>query len=399
MILLRQGCTCSEPIVIPKNWKNCNESALKKPWRIQYYFRDPKFKKKFPNGKLIPVKGMNHLKTLEERRVATEYLLKNEIYALKVEGYNPITKQNMPPDEMVNIDIHPHTLFCEAMDIAFTKLEVAKNTLIDVKSAKKYFLRSVVHKNFHELRICDVKRRHVRMALEHQYISNGLSANRYNKVRAYLKMLFKVLLEHDVIESDPIVGISIKKTSKSIRKTLTDAELKKIKSHLKANYYTFYRYAEIFFHSGARSTELVRVKKSDVDLNAQTFLVTVNKGKNKTQELKAINNKVMHLWEELISDAEKEDYLFSKHLRPGPVQINEWQISKRWREHVKVKLGIEADFYSLKHLHTTKVIDLYSRDLAMAANSHKSNRMNDLHYDVARKKRLLEEAKKMNIDF
>ena len=66
----------------------------------------------------------------------------------------------------------------------------------------------------------------------------------------------------------------------------------------------------------------------------------------------------------------------------------------RWKRHVKDALGIRADLYSLKHLHTTEVIDILesqeqSDATAQAAghNSHNSETMVIKIYDVKRGKR------------
>jgi len=65
----------------------------------------------------------------------------------------------------------------------------------------------------------------------------------------------------------------------------------------------------------------------------------------------------------------KEDYIFSKYLETGKTSNRPEQITRRWKRHVKDKLGIEADFYSLKHLNTDETAALL--DLGDAA-AHES---------------------------
>ncbi len=397
MILLPHGCKCSQPIVNPNNWKTCGKTALKKAWRITYRFYDPQFKGTDRWGKLFSVKGMNRFRTLEERRMATQKLMDDEIYEMKIEGFNPITGEYNGPDIYIQYEIHPNTPFCEALDSAFSKLDLQHKTLIDIKGAKKYFIKSVKQLRYEELKIKDVRRRHVRAILENQVAQNKYSNNRYNKIRAYISILFKELLENDAIEVNPISAISKKKTVKRIRLTLTDEEIEKVKKHLKSNYYTFYRYWMIFYHSGCRSSELMRLQMKDIILDKQLFKIQVKKGRTYQEEWRAINDSVLGLWKETCKNANKHDFLFSKGLIPGPVKIDEWQISKRWREHVKKKLGIEADFYAIKHVHTTKVTEYYGRLLASKINGHKSTKMNDRHYDILRESRLLEEAKSIDV--
>src|SRR5690606_6720258 len=95
--------------------------------------------------------------------------------------------------------------------------------------------------------------------------------------------------------------------------------------------------------------------------------------------------------------ADPNDYIFSYSFSPGPTKIQARQVSNKWRKYVKDELGVTADFYALKHLHTTKVIDLYDRNLAAGINGHKSNAMNDKHYDISHQQRIIETAKKIDV--
>ncbi|WP_290683771.1 site-specific integrase [Kordia sp.] len=400
MIYLPHNCSCSELKVNPKNWKTTiKKSDLKKKWYIQYYFRDPVFSKKYPYGKEVKVRGMNKYKSLEDRRQATKDLIENEIYMLKIEGFNPITgefkgMENFTDNEVI---IDSETLICEAVETAFNNLEGEKSTLSGVKTAKKYFVMSTVALKLDILKIKDVKKLHIKRILNHQAKVNKYSNDRFNKIRAYMMMIFNEILDCEAIEYNPINKIAIKKTTKKIITVMTDDEIKKVKEYLKPNFYSFYRYMEIFFHSGCRSTELMNVRACDVNIKDQTFKVLIKKGKNHREELRAININVLDFWIELVTKANNEDYLFSNDLEPGINPISERQITIRWRRHVKNKLGINVDFYKLKHLHTTKTIDAYSKKIAAAVNGHTSNKMNEKHYDALHKKRMLNTAKNLNI--
>lgn len=90
--------------------------------------------------------------------------------------------------------------------------------------------------------------------------------NQFNHYRKYISILFTELVEVEAIEYNPVKDIDKQKTIKRIRKTLTKEERKKVNYHLHKNYYSFWRFINIFFHSGARLTEILSVKKEDVDL-------------------------------------------------------------------------------------------------------------------------------------
>ena len=141
-------------------------------------------------------------------------------------------------------------------------------------------------------------------------------------------------------------------------------------------------------------TELMQVRTQDLDLPGQRFKVTIKKGRGQIQEVwKTITRAAVLLWEEIASEATKGDYLFSRGLKPGARAINEHQVTKRWRVHIKNKLSIEADFYSLKHKNTTEIVSRVVQQLdegarvAAAQNSHHGTAMVIGIYDVERQSR------------
>jgi hypothetical protein len=114
MLSLPNNCTCSgtpaDPKsgtpdmlpVYPKNWQSANVS-IKKDWYIDYYFRDPAHKEKYPKGKYVREKnGINYLKTRKERQDAIKTIMANHIKMLRDEGYNPITGAFVSPPPDVN---------------------------------------------------------------------------------------------------------------------------------------------------------------------------------------------------------------------------------------------------------------------------------------------------------
>lgn len=397
MILLPHGCKCSEISVTPSNWKTGGKKLLKINWRIYYYFYDPQFPDKPQWGKQIAIKGMNGFKTLIERRAATQLLIDEELYLLKVKGYNPITKKNNGPEIILESEIHPDTTICEAVELARTKISGEKSTLNDLKGICKYFIKSCRQLRYHSLRIKDIKRIHVKNILENQSAQNNYSNNRYNKARANMQMIFKQLVKSDAIEHNFIPDIEKKKETKKLTITFTNDEIIKIKKYLKSNHYGFYRYLEIFFHSGSRTTEMFNVKRRDVDIQNQRFKVLVKKGKYNEEQWRGINKNALKFWNELYNASDINDYIFSYNFCPGPTKIQARQVSNKWRKYIKNRLGITKNFYKLKSLHTTRVISLYDKNLAAGLNGHKSTKMNEEHYDALVKERIIEDAKTIDV--
>lgn len=392
MKLLPNGCTCSEPSIHPANYKTCSTSALKKKWYVQYYFYDPSIRK---NGKLVIIKsGINRLKSLAERRAAAEALLNDEIYRLE-SGYNAIT--NTFTAVISDFEIPPETPAGQAIQMAADRFKGAERTITDVKFAAQYFCEALLRCKQYNTPVANLKRRHIKQVLENLSQYKNYSNKRYNKIRAYLQIIYSELVDADTIEVNPISAIKKKKETKTLKTVLSKDEFLKVMQHLKANYYTFYRFSIIFFHSGSRTTEMMRIKKKDVDFKTNTFKVLVLKGRSYEEQLRPINFKVLSLWHELVNESIDNDYLFSENLQPGPVEIKSRQISIRWRKHVKNKLNIEVDFYALKHLHTDLIDTVLGTEMASAYNGHKSTKMVNDHYAVSKKQRMLQQMQKIDL--
>ena len=163
--------------------------------------------------------------------------------------------------------------------------------------------------------------------------------------------------------------------TKHLRDVLSPEERITVNQYLEEKYPSFHRFLHIFFHSGARISELLRVTDSDMDLKNQRYKVIVQKGRNYTQVWKTIKDVAMPYWLSVMKECVKGDFVFSVGLKPGSKQIQPYQVTKRWYRLVKKKIGIAADFYSLKHLHTTEVVDLLGEKEAAKHNEHTSEAM------------------------
>lgn len=387
MIYLSNGCRYSALSVNPKNWKSKNAS-VKKKWRITYRFYD-----RIGKVKQVALKGMNHFRSLEERQIATRALVENEVKLLTHHCYNPITGHTSEPSE--TSDINPCTGFIDALRYAKEQLECSAGTMASINSAI-----NVLEKIAEDLRIENKAIGEIRPKNIMQLLKKVTSVSSYNHYRAYLLMIFKQLFLLDAIEINPVRDIPKKKTIRRIKTVLSAAERKTVNDYYYTNFYYHWRYMQIFFHSGTRSTELFSVKAKNVDLKNQRYKCLVKKRRVWTEVYKTIKDVALPLWKEVLNEVkDQEHYLFSKYLRPGATMKHPGIVTQHWRKHIKKKLGIEACFYSLKHSNTTETVDILSDQDAAAMNSHTSTAMVVNFYDVGREKRQHERLKKVNNPF
>lgn len=398
-IFLQNGCRISTPKVYPTNWESSKKEFQTKDWRISYYFYDPNFADKWKYGKLIVVKGMNGFKVTKDRVLATKTILENELRDLH-DGYNPILKDFTENRALDNSIFHPELPIMKALSLAVDKQVCSKTQMKQYKYLIKRMEPAVKKLKMERIKIMDLKRSELKRILENMNLTDKF----FNKIKAYLSSLFNELVEYECCETNITRDIRKKKVTTNKRDILTDKQYKLVMKYLKENYYEFWRYAQIFSYSGARTTELMLLTAENVDIENQEYKVIIKKGNEYNERIKVILPAVVPLWKELLKDAAPKDFLFSEGLSPGAKPINPDQIGKRWRRLVKKTknivdskgnpVNITADFYALKHF----VLDGLPPNLAQLLASHTTGRTTEI-YRVNQDKRNREELKKLEIQF
>lgn len=441
---LPNGCSCSQIQVHPKNWES-SAAPLKKRWYIYYRFYDPNFRSnpKFKKGKLKMIESMNKYRTLAERQAAVRIILEDEWDLLKNASYNPITETMVEEvKEERQYEIHPKTPCAKALRQCQEQLKKARATVLDIKSMMNYVEKAIADLRYGSISIQDLSRKHLRAILDYMpKIKPEFSPDRFNKYRSYLMILFEELMELEAVESNPVTGIKKKPTIKRIRERMATEDRKPVSDHLQSVNYPFWRFMNIFFHSGAREVELINLRRKDVDLKNQRYKITIQKGHLGRQEWKPIKNIALPFWKEAIGEErfqvfrkgnipaellkkydakelatlkpgdvdlkyrrfkvvkhkrrkeptviwrdieirdiqlwkeclkDDDDFLFSKYMLPGFDAVNPRQVSRKWRYYVKKRLGITADFYSLKADNLDEIAAMLSIEDAAKLASHPS---------------------------
>ena len=343
-IRLLNGCSCSEPGVYPKTWERSNAS-IKKNWYIHYRFYDPLFAESYPNGYQVQVKGMNIYKSLAERQDATKELLAGELKLLKEQAYNPIPGQASEHSDIEELSgdypIPPDTGLTKALERGLERLDIVKSFKDDLLSNLKFIKPAIEQLRMQDLPVKDVRRRHIVMILDRCGKNKDIwTAATYNRYRRNLSCIFRELVKIEAIEHNPIDEyLEQKKRTETIKEILTADEIELINTKLRELNFPFWRFIHIFCNSGARTTEIMKVKLSEIDLNRQMVRYTIKKGKKIRIVERPIKDEVFYLWEQLAVEAKKigdNCYLFSEGLRPGENLIRTDQIKRRWRTWVQL---------------------------------------------------------------
>jgi integrase len=387
---LPNDCRCSD-IKITKSKKGKNQI-----WRIYYYFYDPTF----PKPHQVTIKeNINRIVDLKERSSAAKQLIENEWKLLKEYSYNPITGTTDKPIDS-DYDIHPDTYLIDALKKAMELITVGHRTKIGIKSILKGVETASRQLRLNTTPVSKIARKHIKIILNQcSKNSNRWSNSRYNLYRGYLMSLFNELVELDAVTGNPVTGISKKPVIKKIKEVLTQEQRIRISNHLANVYPRFLSFIHLFFHSGGRKTELFQLKPGNVDLANQKYRCIIRKRKQHLEVERTIKDLAVPYWREFLKDCPDDHFIFGAHYLPAAIAMTIDGPTKHWKKYIKTGLGIDIDFYALKHLHTTEIVDALDEQAAAELNKHTSTAMVVSIYDVKQKDRQHEKLKKVNNPF
>jgi len=364
---------------------------------------------------MVPVKGMNDFHTLAERQQMTQILIDREKDKVDKQGFNPITEKYMAPDRPLQVveRLQADTPFTRALQLAIPLSTASKGSKEGMKCALNIFRQAAEYLGLEDISISDITSGHLMDCLNECHRSQKISPrkkdggklipitwneNQYNFVRGYIGMIYKVIKTRQILPHNPMHNIPKKEIIKAPgekRKVLTDSERKAVAAEL-VKWPEFWRYANIFHASGSRIAEMARLQGKHVDLDKPGFWILIYKGKKKKWAFKTITLLTLPYWQSVMEGCKPDDFVFSRGLKPGAKATRPEQVTRRWERHSKKKLGIDVDFYALKHLFDSEVIDQVmeeerARKIALkivaTQNGHAGPEMLERHYDVRKDER------------
>ena len=286
--------------------------------------------------------------------------------------------------------LYPDLLFIEAFKRALEIKSGAKSHLYNIKRAIERLKEASEALGMQYIKVKDLRRVDLKIMLDYLQLPDKY----YNKFVIYFSSLYRVLIEYECCESNITRDIYPKKTFKEPRLVLEKNELDKIKELLEETHPEFYRYMMIFLYSGARNTELFRLQRKDVDLDKQEFVILLEKGGQYKRCTKVILTPALEYWKEVCEECQSpDDYLFALNFVPSKKIGHTEIVTRFWKRNVKDKLGIEADFYALKHY----MLDNLDSDTAMLLASH-TNKNTTAIYQINKAKKDREMLKQLKIE-
>ncbi|WP_312394758.1 hypothetical protein [Chryseobacterium sp.] len=362
LIKLVNGCERTEVYVSPKNYKDLNNrSSFSKNWFVECRFYDPKLKNEYPKGFQFRKKFTGE--NLQELKVKAKVFKEQMEIVLDNEKYNPITKTYI---SSLASELNPQMKFMDALWKVRDKIPFSEDYVRLSRQVLNLIDKIIPDLGYSDLIIFNTKIWHMKNILEGIYTTNSV----FNKHRSCLKSMFDELLEYGCVEFNPVGSLKKKMEVPKVRQLLSDRKKAIVLQFLHDKFPEFYRYANIFHYSAARSTELFRVQAKYVDIENQEYKVLIKKRRSFEWETKVIIPAAIPYWRQILLECKSEDdYIFSKGLRPGLTPIDSSQIDKRWKRNIKDSneiidpingkvIKVTEDFYSWKHLFLDKLDQL-----------------------------------------
>jgi integrase len=340
-----------------------------KYWYVHFRYEGVQFRE---------TNGLNKIEDLKVRESEYNDLCKIILADLK-KGWNPNLSIGKEDKNEMN--------FSEALQFSLLKKieDVSKETMCSYSGTVRFLEAASKKINLEEIKIVDLTRVHVKLLMNEAKKIRNWTNKAYNTHLLHLKILLYVLVEEDILESNPATRIANKKVDKesSFHRPANESDMETIKKSLFEKDFKFYIFCISVFHTGIRPGELLRVKLGMVDLVNNEFNLpgrTIKNGKevkltkNGNARVVPINKylkeyllkmdflklpKDYYLFGSLKSQGKgrkkKENKMLPDFL-PSQYPTIRKTAGDRWRTMVKEDLGISMNLYAMKHYGADKKI-------------------------------------------
>jgi len=312
------------------------DNDITKPWFVYFDVTDHStgitLRKQFRSG-------INYASDLKERLVLGDELKKFWQEQLK-QGWSPFLFSSVGNLSKMR--------FNDALDWALTKCETASKTKLCYACTVRFFKEAAKKLNLHNAFVSTIKRRHIRLMLDHIKEVRKWSNHSYNKNTTYICGVLSRLVEYDIIDHNPAHNIKrLPVAETDFYEPLTEGEKIIIRDRLTKIHPSFFTYLMLIYHCGVRPKECLALRISDVHLNKNLIIIKPNieeeNSKTKSIRMVPLNKFISDLLRQHIEGYNNNFFLFGSP--NGPV-------GKRGRNKKSITGSIKTDYFlpSLFHM-------------------------------------------------
>lgn len=351
------------------------DGDLKKGWYVGFKYVHPH------SGKSIyaQVRGqINYYKTKSERREHGGYLVTLVKEALS-QGWEPYKETVY--DFLVNTtdQKEPGLNFKSALDLALSKGFWSSKTKRDYSCAARLFTSACSALSMIEKPIDEFSRKDI-ISMGDWLLKNrdSWSPKAYNKNMCYLKALFSILEDREIIKDNPvrrIKNMAVTETRKY--EPYTKEEKKAIQAHLYLNHYRYFVYFLTIYHTGMRPKEVLSLRIRDVKMAKREIVIIPDaeeeNSKTKSERTIPLDDEIFGFFLQMqLENFPSDWFVFGSpgipgrgkrgswsavsdgYFTPQPTRIKRDTTTRFWQRVVKAPLdkgglGIDKYQYAAKH--------------------------------------------------
>ncbi len=231
------------------------------------------------------------------------------------------------------------------------------DTLRSYKSFHTVFMNFLNKKHSLKL-LVEIDTQVVNTFLDYIYLERKVSPITYNNYLQFLSTFFSWCVQKGYLPKNPAENFKNKPKPPKKRTVLTSEVKENLKNYGKENK-EYYILCMCIYYAFIRKTEITKIKVADVNLKMGYITVLGENAKNKKTENVTIPNALQPYLEDLLKNANPNDFLFSHdNFKSGPKQLAPKKISDQWAKFRKqYNIPLQFQFYSLKDTGITDLLN------------------------------------------
>lgn len=288
--------------------------------------------------------GINKFSKKRERQEAAKSALRSVISMIEVDGWNPFEQKC--ESEKKKLCCHlDEMLSIRSCSIRVRSTEIYGNAL-------KFFRIWCEKNGYDTLAAPEFTKLQALEYMDYLKQERKYSGKSCNNTVGYLKTLFFMLEEREVIKSNPFCAIKKYKEEKGKNVAFTPREVDLVTDYMKKHNIRLYYATQFVRYAFIRRTELMHLRVSNVDLINHTITIPADVSKNGKQDSITIPMSLEKIIVKMkLDEANPEDYIFGKDMLTCNRRIS--RVANFSDEHRKVidalKARKELIFYGWKH--------------------------------------------------
>jgi len=260
------------------------------------------------------------------------------------------------------------------LGLEIKKTKVAYSSYLTISSPTYQFIHYLEENGYDLMLASDWKKTNIIKYTDYLLTVRNLSPSTVNKYCDFLKSIFTMLEEREIVEGNPWKGIKREKVVKTKANMAFNAEqIKTVINKLKKTDTELLAFIQIMFYTFMRPNEIRQTRVKNVLIEDRKIIISADISKNRTRAFIDIPEQLAPTLNPLLKNKSPNDFLFQSY-DGRPYGKN--TMSMRHRD-ILISLGLDADhtLYSWKH---TGVVQAYKNGVNI-----KSLQLQCRHYSIA----------------